>query len=208
MKKWLLIGFLAVTGWVLMGATICFFIPRKATVHLDRSTSCELRTDGFYHWFTDQQMPLVCWRNGQEIGRVEFTFDHYWFRTAIFPTGDKHSLVCFSQTDLTMALFVIDLEHSSGPERSVPQDFFIPNENIVKSTSFALRRCPPDEVRSLKRYIETADNRTLRSSWVEILPTDFFLHFGKDWLLTKIEHITDPNHIPAAGEIPSVRRQR
>ena len=190
-----------------MGVTICFFIPRKATVHLDRSTSCELRTDGFYHWFTDQQMPLVCWRNGQEIGRVEFTFDHYWFRTAIFPTGDKHSLVCFSQTDLTMALFVIDLEHSSGPERSVPQDFFIPNENIVKSTSFALRRCPPDEVRSLKRYIETADNRTLRSSWVEILPTDFFLHFGKDWLLTKIEHITDPNHIPAAGEIPSVRRQ-
>lgn len=107
-----------------------------------------------------------------------------------------------------MALFVIDLEHSSGPERSVPQDFFIPNENIVKSTSFALRACSPDEVHSLKRYVETADNRTLRSSWVEILPSDFFLHFGKDWLLEKIEHITDPNHIPAGGEIPSVRRQR
>src|SRR3954447_7704466 len=112
MKKPLLIALVTVVGFFPVAAAICFFTPRKATVHLGRSTMCELRTDGFYHWFSDQRMPLVCWKDGQEVGRVDFIFDHYWFRTAIFPGRDEHSLICFSQTDLTMALFVMDLEQS------------------------------------------------------------------------------------------------
>ncbi len=203
MKKWLIIGLVSVIGFALVIAKICFFTTRKAAVRLSQSTSCELRTDGFYHLFTDQQMPLVCWRDGQEIGRVEFAFDADWFRTAIFPTQDKHKLICFSQTDLTIALFVIDLEQRSESKYSATKEFFVSEPSIIKSTTLPLRRCAKDEVAQLKQYIESIDDHTLGNSWVSLMP--YVSNPGKEWLLTKIDHVTNPSHVPSAGEIPAVK---
>ena len=203
MSKRLLLVFVLVVTSVLLIVAICFFTPRRAVVQLPKSTSCELRTDGLYHWFTDQRIPLVCRRDGQEVGRVEFTFDLEWFRTAIFPGRDEHSLICFNQDDQTIALFIIDLEQNSGPDRLVPQDFFIPGSPIIKSTSFGFRRCSAEDVAYLKRYIESADDHTLGSSWVSALP--YVSNPNKHWLLTKIEHVTTPGRVPLAGEIPLVK---
>jgi hypothetical protein len=203
MKKWLVRGIVLVLAFVLLIVTIFFFSTRGAAVQLSQSTSCEIRTDGLYHWFTDQEIPLVCSRDGHENGRVEFAFGLDWFRTAIFPTRDEHNLICFYQTDLTIALFVIDLEQSSGPDHSVPKDFFIPGPPIIKSTSFGLRRCTNQDVAHLKRYIASADDRAWHNSWVGVLP--YLSNPTKQWLLTKIEHVTSADRVPSAGEIPAVR---
>jgi hypothetical protein len=201
-KQWIL-ALVVVFAFVLLFVAICFFSPRGAAVQLAQSTSCEIRTDGLYHWFTDQQIPLVCSRSSQEHGRVEFAFGLDWFRTAIFPTGDKQNLICFYQTDLTIALFVIDLEQSSSPDHSVPEDFFIPGPPIIKSTTFRLRRCTNEEVAHLKSYIESVDSRAWHNSWVGVLP--YLSNPTKRWLLTKIENVTSPDRVPSAGEIPAVR---
>ena len=203
MSKQSILALILVLAFVLLIVAVCFFSPRGATVQLAHSTSCEIRTDGLYHWFTDQQMPLVCSRNEQEQGRVEFAFGLEWFRTAIFPTEDERNLICFYQTDLTIALFVIDLEQSKGPNQSVPEDFFIPGPPIIKSTTFGLRRCTNEDVAHLKRYIESADKRAWHKSWVGVLP--YLSNPSKQWLLTKIEHATSPDTVPSAGEIPAVR---
>jgi hypothetical protein len=203
MTKRSIIALVLVLAFVLLIVSVCFFSSRTATAQLSQSTSCEIRTDGLYHWFTNQQLPLVCWKDGQEVGRVEFAFGLAWFRTAIFPTRDGHGLICFYQSDLTIALFVIDLEQSSGPDNSVPKDFFIPGPPIIKSTGFGLRRCTNEDVAHLKRYLEFADNRAWHKSWVGVLP--YLSNPTKEWLLTKIEHVRSPDRVPSAGEVPAVR---
>src|SRR5205085_3816281 len=144
-KRLILVFGLLLASFLVVVAT-CLVSPRRAAVQLSPSTSCELRTGGLYHRFTDQQIPLVCRRDGHEIGRVEFAFGLEWFRTAIFPGRDDHSLICLSQDDQTIALFVIDLEQSSGSDRSVPKDFFIPNSSIIQSTSLGFRRCTNEDI--------------------------------------------------------------
>jgi hypothetical protein len=201
MNKLLLILVLVV-AFVLSVVAICFFGPRRAVVELPGSTSCEIRINGLYQRFTDQQFPLVCTRDGREIGRVEFAFGIEWFRTAIFPGRGKHDLICFNEDDQTIALFVIDLEQDSGPDRSVPKGFFIPGSPIIKSTCFAFRRCSAEDVAYLKRYIESADIVTWHNSWVGTLP--YLSNPTKQWVLTKIEHVTTPDRVPLAGEIPKV----
>jgi hypothetical protein len=191
-----------VVAFVLSVVAICLFGPRRAIVQLPGSMSCELRINGLYHRFTDQQFPLVCSRNDREIGRVEFAFGLEWFRTAIFPGRGQHDLICFNEDDQTIALFVIDLEQKSGPDRLVPKDFFIPGLPIVKSTNFGFRRCNAEDVAYLKRYIESADIVTWHKSWVGTLP--YLSNPTKQLVLTKIEHVTTPGRVPLAGEIPAV----
>lgn len=200
-KRLLLLLVLPIVCVLLIG-TIFFFSPRRAVVRLSKSTSCEIRTNGLYHWFTDQQIPLVCSRDGNEIGRVEFIFSPEWYPIAIFPTADEHHVICYYGTDLTIALFVIELENTSGLDRSPPKGLFRSTPLIVKSTSFALRRCTKDEIAGLKYSIEAADDRMFRSWCVSGLP--FVFNPGKQYVLTKIEHVSSPGKIPLAGEVPEV----
>jgi hypothetical protein len=202
MNKRLLLALVLAVAFVLLIVAICFFGPRRASARLPGSMSCEIRINGLYHQFTDQQFPLVCSRNGREIGRVEFAFGLEWFRTAIFPGRGQHDLICFNEDDQTIALFVIDLEQNSGPDRLVPKGFFIPGSPIIKSTSFGFRRCNAEDVAYLKRYIESAGIVTWHNSWVSTLP--YLSNPPKHWVLSEIEHVTTPDRVPLAGEIPAV----
>jgi hypothetical protein len=204
MKKWLIWG---LVGLILVAMKVCFFSTMRASVALSETKYCEIRTNGLYHWVTDRRIPLVYWKNGHEAGRLEFRFSPEWHPTAIFPTEDKQSLFCFYGTDLTIALFVIELNKSSGPDHSVPQGLFTSSPPIISYTDFVLRRCANDEVTYLKRYIQSSDDAALRRLCVSGLPFPYDPASTKQYLLTKIEHVTSLGRVPLAGEIPEVTPQ-
>src|SRR5437868_6293065 len=103
MKRWLILAFCLII--TLIAIKLSFFSPRRAVVAFSDSSSCEIRTAGVYHWFSDRQIPLVYRKNGQEVGRVEFRFTPELSPIAIFPTEDKEGVFCLYETDITIALF-------------------------------------------------------------------------------------------------------
>src|SRR2546421_484300 len=142
MKRWLIFAFFLII--TLSAVKLCFFSPTRASVTLSESSSCEIRTAGVYHWFTDRRVPLVYRKDGQEVGRVQFRFTPEWSPLAIFPTEDKEGIFCLYQTDLSIGLFVIELSKSSAPDHAVPEGLFISYPPIISFTSFAVRRCTKD----------------------------------------------------------------
>jgi hypothetical protein len=206
MKKWAIRGLVIGVGCVLLLSKICFFSTMKASVALSETANCEVRTNGLYHWFTDRRIPLVHWDNGHEAGHVDFRFTPECYPTAIFPTEDNRNVFCFYETDLTIALFVVELNNRSIPDHSPPQGFFR-SPSIISYTDFALRRCTRDEVAYLMRYIRSCDDATLRKLCVTGLPFPYHASSTREFLLTKIEHITTSSRVPLAGEIPEVLPQ-
>ena len=202
--KWLLGTF---AGLILVTTKVCFFSTMRASVALSETAYCEIRTNGLYHWITDRRIPLVYWNNGREAGRLEFRFSPEWYPTAIFPTEDKQNLFCFYGTDLTIALFVIEL-NETRPDHSVPEGFFTSSPPIVSYTDFTLRRCAKEEVTYLKRYIQSIDDAALRKLCVSGLPFPFDPASTRQYLLAKIEHVTTPGRVPLAGEIPEVKAEQ
>ena len=182
---------------------LCFFSPTRASVTLSESRSCEIRTAGVYHWFTDRRIPLVYRKNGQEVGRVEFRFTPLWGPLAIFPTEDKEGLFCLSQTDLSIALFVIDLSKSAAPDHTVPEGLFMSYPPIISFTNFAVRGCTKDEVTYAKRFVGSLNNEALAGFcfWRHPYLTDP----SAERLLSDIDVATSPPREPLVGDLPEVR---
>jgi hypothetical protein len=195
-----------IAGCLLVITKICFFSTRQASVSLSQAC-CEIRGNGLYHWFTDQRIPLVCSKGGHNIGRIEFGFSPEWYPTAIFPTEDKENLICFYETDLTIALFVAELNKDAGSDKSVPRGLFKSSPSIIHYTDFALRRCTNDEVTYLKRYIQCTDDNTFRRLCLTGLPFPHNSATTRKYLLTKIENVTTPGRVSLAGDNPEVEPQ-
>ncbi|HEX4630493.1 MAG TPA: hypothetical protein VH188_05965 [Chthoniobacterales bacterium] len=202
MAKKLIIG--GLLGLVLITVKICFFSTMKASVALSEGSFCEIRTNGLYHWVTDRRIPLLYRKKGQDVGRLEFTYSPEWYPEAIFPTEDRQNLICFYGTDLTLALFVIELNKNAAPDHAAPKGLFTSSPAIIRYTDFALRRCTSDEVTYVKRYIQASDDAALRKMSLTGLPFPYDPVRNKQYLLTKIEHVTTPLRVPLAGEIPEV----
>ena len=59
----------------------------------------------------------------------------------------------------------------------------------------------------LKRYIQSSDDPALRRLCVTGLPFPYDPASTREYLLTKIEHVTTSGRVPLAGEIPEVKPQ-
>jgi hypothetical protein len=122
---------------------------------------------------------------------------------ALFPTNDNENLICLYETDLTIALFAIEVGQNARNRPFSPAALFTSAPPIVRSTTLALRRCTDDEIASLKEYIQSVDTQTLRSLCVTGLP--YPSNPSRQFLLTTVQHVTSPDRVPSAGEIPEVR---
>jgi hypothetical protein len=199
MKRWWILAVALIFGAVII--KFWLFSPSRALVTLSDSSSCELRSAGFFHWFTDRRVPLVYRKDGQEIGRVEFRFTPGCAPVAIFPTEDKENLFCLSRTDFSIALFVIELNTSAAPDHAVPIGFFNSNPPIITFTNFALRRCTREEVNYLKRFARSLND--------EALARFYFWRFpSAESVISDIDVATSPPRVPLKGDLPEVSYEK
>lgn len=146
-------------------------------------------------------MPLTYFENNKPVGEIRFDYGPESYPLGIFPGPDSQTIMCVYGTDLTIAIFAVELNKRS--ERAAPPPHGMFKSGIVKSTNFGLRRCTRAEVDQLMRLIDSANEGALR----EMTYPGYVLDLRDDRraLLKDVEYGSGLyGKVPPAGQIPEV----
>src|SRR5213075_2305589 len=122
----------------------CLTRSKEATVRISSTAFARFQSRGIYEWFNQRGLPLTYFEDGKPVGEVRFVYEPETGPQGIFPGPDAQTLICVYSTDLTVAVFAVELNKRSEHAIAPPQGIF--RSGIVKSTNFGLRRCTKSEV--------------------------------------------------------------
>ena len=152
---------LTAAALVIFSALIWWTDVSKEVVHVSFSQdrSCKLE---FHQWDSGRSV-LSYYEHEVRVGTVTLNNDLFNDPIAMFPGPNDASVICLSWPDTFDAAFTVDFSKRSNEGMPIPERLRLDGQEAVDFSNFNVRACTPNEVASVRSFIERTDLKTYAS---------------------------------------------